>query len=255
MPRPRSLHGSVSDASRSGQEVHRDAGPWTPAVHSYLRHLRDAGFTRAPEPISIRDGREVLRWVPGRSAHEPWPRALRTESGLIAVARMVRAFHDAARTYRPPLDAVWRTGPGQPGVGQIIIHGDLTPANLIFRHGQPVAIVDWDLAEPGLPIYDLAHLAWTTVPIRPEPIWRQVGFSDEPRFRARLEAIARGYGDVTCSELADAVSRFMDHQRFRIAQLAARDIQPWRRLVDGGALAVMAAEAEWASQILHSCVV
>ncbi len=45
--------GDMTAVVRVGDTVRRTAGPWTPAVHALLRHLRAAGFTqipRAPRP-------------------------------------------------------------------------------------------------------------------------------------------------------------------------------------------------------------
>jgi hypothetical protein len=36
---------------RRGGAVIRDAGPWTPAVHSLLRHLEAVGFAGAPRLV------------------------------------------------------------------------------------------------------------------------------------------------------------------------------------------------------------
>jgi hypothetical protein len=46
---------------RVGDTVRRTAGPWTPAVHALLRHVRAEGFTQVPEPRGLDEhGREVL---------------------------------------------------------------------------------------------------------------------------------------------------------------------------------------------------
>jgi hypothetical protein len=61
----------IAGVVRVGDTVRRAAGPWTPAVHALLRHLRDAGFSGAPLPLGVDgDGREVLTFVPGAV---PWP--------------------------------------------------------------------------------------------------------------------------------------------------------------------------------------
>lgn len=49
-------------ASRASVTVRREAGPWTPTIHAYLRHLRASGFTAAPEVLGLDErGREILR--------------------------------------------------------------------------------------------------------------------------------------------------------------------------------------------------
>ena len=241
------LPGSLSHASRHGDHVHRDSGPWTPAIHSFLRHLHEHGFVAAPRPVGLDgEGREVLTWVAGKAAHMPWPRVLRSQVGLRELAELVRSFHDAARSFVPPADASWRTGARPKPADQIVIHGDLGPWNVIYRGSRPAALIDWDLAEPSPAVFDVAHLAWTAVPIRPEPVWRAAGFGKAPDFVARLQAIADGYGEHSRRELHEALLAFMERQRQRRPVLAKQGIEPWRRLVAGGALPMIDAELEWA---------
>jgi hypothetical protein len=81
---------------RIGDTVRRPAGPWTPAVHALLTHLRAAGFHGAPRPLSLGDrGREVLTFIPGTI---PWPghfHLLGPDDRLRRAARLIRDFHDA----------------------------------------------------------------------------------------------------------------------------------------------------------------
>ncbi len=243
--------GTVSRPVRRGNHVHRDSGPWTTSVHAFLRHLRSVGFAGAPYPIGRDDtGREVLTYVKGKAAHMPWPQVLRTDAGLRDVARLVRSFHDSSRSFLSPSDAVWRTGARGLAEGEIVVHGDLGPWNVIYRGSQAVALIDWDLAEPGLPIHDLAQLAWTAVPVRTEAVWRAAGFETEPHVQGRLEAIADGYGEYSRRELAQGLLDFMSRQSRRLPELASQGIEPWRRLVAGGALSMIQAEFEWVASKL-----
>jgi hypothetical protein len=46
--------------------VRRSTGPWTPAVHALLRHLKTTSFDGAPRVLGIdAQRREVLTYVPG----------------------------------------------------------------------------------------------------------------------------------------------------------------------------------------------
>jgi hypothetical protein len=63
--------GGLTGAERVGATVHRETGPWTPAVHALLRHLEAAGL-EAPGVLGIDDeGREVLTFVEGCAGVEP----------------------------------------------------------------------------------------------------------------------------------------------------------------------------------------
>ena len=51
---------------RSERGVHRPAGPWTPTVHAFLRHLARMGFEGAPKVVGTDDeGREILTYIEG----------------------------------------------------------------------------------------------------------------------------------------------------------------------------------------------
>ena len=59
-----------------GNVVLRPAAPWTPTVHSLLRHLEDVGFSGAPRVVGsgfAPDGRETLSYIEGEFTHPgPW---------------------------------------------------------------------------------------------------------------------------------------------------------------------------------------
>ena len=86
--------------------MHREAGPWTPAVHALLRHLEHVGFEGAPRVIGFDDsGREVLTYVEGDAASLAFPPALLHKRGITALGQFIRRFHDAAATFVPAEDA------------------------------------------------------------------------------------------------------------------------------------------------------
>src|SRR5213593_1672940 len=98
------LGGNLSDAVRVGDTVRRNAGPWTPAVHSLLRHLEMVGYTGAPKALGIDSrGREVLSYLDGECGEYPLAEHLTTDEALVTVATMLRMFHDAQYGFRPPV--------------------------------------------------------------------------------------------------------------------------------------------------------
>ena len=61
--------GNMTAVVRVGDTVRRGAGPWTPTIHAFMRHLRAAGFASIPEPLGIDDrGREIISLLPGAPA-------------------------------------------------------------------------------------------------------------------------------------------------------------------------------------------
>lgn len=131
-----------------------------------LAHLHRVGFDRAPQPLGFDEqGREVVAYIEGAAGGAGVSDEWRSDDDLVATARMVRRFHDAAASFIPPPDAAWMRLPGLPIEGAIVCHNDLAPYNTIYRNGQPVAFIDWDTAAPAPPIWDVAHAIWRFVDI------------------------------------------------------------------------------------------
>ena len=61
----------TSGIVRRGDRVLRPAGPWSPAVHEYLRHLEGAGFEGSPRVLGVEGTSEVLSYTDGDVAADP----------------------------------------------------------------------------------------------------------------------------------------------------------------------------------------
>ena len=85
--------------------------------------------------------------------------------------------------------ATWNTDMADPTGGPIICHNDVCLENVVFRHGEAVALVDFDFAAPGHPLYDLASMARMNVPVDDPESAAVVGWepADQP---ARLRVVA-----------------------------------------------------------------
>src|SRR5215217_3578672 len=153
--------GGRTAVSRIGDTVHRQTGPWAPAVHALLRHLQAEGFGGAPRVIGTgfdAEGRETLSYLPGASLHPgPWP-----DDAMFNLGRMLADFHRASASFVPPADAIWRPWFGRTlGTSpRIIGHGDLGDWNIIAQNGQPTGFIDWEQAGPVDPLVELAQLCW-----------------------------------------------------------------------------------------------
>lgn len=119
---------------RVGATVRRPGGPWSPAVQALLRHLQAKGFP-APEPFGLdQRGREIVSFIDGTAGNWPWGEALRRTSGARQIGALLKDYHHAVQDFAPPAQAIWRDGAGSPGPGEIVLHGDFGPYNLIWRN-------------------------------------------------------------------------------------------------------------------------
>jgi len=185
---------SVSGSTLIGGEVHRSRGPWTSAVHRLLRYLEEVGFAGAPRVVGFDDkGREILTFVEGDTASRPWPSWMMTDEALAGLGRLLREYHDAVSNFVAPAGAQWRRWVGAEG-GTLIRHGDLWPSNVVFRAGVPVALIDWDFAQPGTRLDDLVSAAKHWIPLMSDDRAGAEGWAlplDRPK---RLRVLCDAYG-------------------------------------------------------------
>lgn len=240
------LGGKVSNPVRIHGDVHREAGPWTPAVHALLRHLEHAGFDGVPRVVGFdAEGREVVTYIEGEAGSLRFPPALLYEQGLTALGRFIRAFHDAVATFVPASDAVYRSGTRPVGPGEIVCHCDLGYWNTIWRGDDVVGLIDWDTAEPAPPLRDLSLAAMTTVPMHDDEWAVRVGFPVPLDRRRRLAALCAGYGDVTPTEVVQAAADSLTLEMERLQILGAEGREPWAMLLEDGQIRMFETVAAW----------
>ena len=179
--------GNVGGAVRVGDTVRRPTGPWTPAVHALLDHLRLAGLDRVPWVLGTdARGREVLSYLPGT----PVDLTVSTPAQLREAAAWVGRFHRAVVGFEPG-PRRWRFVERDLRPGEIVCHHDSTIYNMLFDGDRLTGVIDWDVAGPGVPLDDLAILAWSGLPLYPERPDSQV--------LERLEVLVAGYAEGLAS--------------------------------------------------------
>ena len=179
---------------KAGETVRRGAGPWTPTIFALLAHLQVKGFP-APAPMGLdSEGRERLSWLPGHAANYPWPADLREMSGARQSGAFVRAYHAAVADFFPPEPAIWRHGPQALAAGEVVLHGDFAPHNMIWDRHAPSGLIDFELCRPGRPIEDAAFCVVRAACFRDDARTARMGFPSPPDRRARLAAFAEGWG-------------------------------------------------------------
>ncbi|KDN87292.1 aminoglycoside phosphotransferase family protein [Kitasatospora cheerisanensis] len=191
------LTGGLANAGavvRRGAVVERPAPPQVAALHGFLTALRSGGFAGAPLPVGEpAGGREQLEFLPGDVAVLPYPEWALGEEALVSVGRLLRRWHRAAA--RTPFDgrAGWSRELADPAGGPLLCHNDVCVENVVFRGGAAAALIDFDLAAPGRPLWDVAMTARYWVPVLDPDTAAETGRAhlEVPR---RLRLFADAYG-------------------------------------------------------------
>lgn len=139
-------------------------------------------------------GRQILQWIEGNAGLDEVVRPeVQSDALLEEAARLIRQLHDASSNFQWD-EGGWDTLLVDPSASQeIICHNDIGPANLIYRDGQPIALVDWEFAAPGSRLWDLAYAAWWLVPLHRPEFCQRIGWRDVDQLR-RLRHFCDAYG-------------------------------------------------------------
>ena len=237
--------GSVNMVVRVGGTVRRPSGSWTPAIHALLRHLESAGFAESPRVLGVDDqDREVLTFIPGETVKSPWPEVMLRDDGILQLAELLRRFHDAVRSFTPPPDTRWRNPLAQ-RTGELVRHGDFAPFNSVWKEGEVIGLIDWDFAQPGDAITDLAYLAWYAVPLLSDERAADYGVTEPVDRARRLRLLCEAYGGNGPREVIAEAVRLIDLERIQTKELADKGVDPWTRFAADGNPAAFLSEARW----------
>lgn len=196
MGEEQALQGGIANAGqlvRVGPHVLRPSTPHSGSVHALLRAVRHAGFEGAPIPIGVdRDGRERLEFIDGEVPIPPYPDWSQTDTALASIVTLLSGLHHASHAFDPQ-GLSWDDALADPRGGTLVCHNDVCPENVVFRNGAAVALIDFEFAAPGRPVYDLAHLARLCVPLEDPIDEARLGWlpADRP---IRLRLVADVYG-------------------------------------------------------------
>lgn len=175
---------------RIGNRVHRPQCENAGFIHTVLEHLAEKETPYAPRFLGVdAKGREILTYMEGDVPDNLGEYSM--EQCAVA-ARIIRALHDAFVDF-----------PECPE-GMTVCHNDLSPCNFAFVDGFPVAVIDWDAANFGNPLDDLAYAAW---------MWLDVGNEEnDPEYvgkgiRAMLSAYGANQGAQLCDRMLSQMAR------------------------------------------------
>jgi len=204
---------------RVGETVVRPAAPCWPATHALLNHLDAVGFDGAPRVLAAGPVTETLTYIAGRAAVPPLTEDVLTDEALVSVADLLRRYHGAVAGFDPagyawprPVPARYRT--------HLVSHNDVYPANVVFRDGRAVALIDFDLAGPGSAVWDFAAAARSFAPLLDE-----ADVTDSRRGRAlerfRIFLAASGLPRAARTAVASALVANHDWTYAIVAEAAA----------------------------------
>ena len=156
--------GNVSNVYRSGDTVRRELKPDSSKIHKLFKHLEDKGFSYAPKFLGIDEkGREILSFIEGEAGNYPLKEYMWSNDVLMEIAKMLRLYHDSVSDF--PFDDSWHSIDNTPQPFEVLCHNDFAIYNIIFNHGRPKGIIDFDVAGPGPRLWDIAYTLYTCVPL------------------------------------------------------------------------------------------
>ena len=205
----------------------------------------------APRFLGVDDrGRDVLDFVPGDVPGAPPEAWACTDEVVAGIGRLVRDLHDASAGWEPPPELPWfgrdRRVPEMPpelaalpGPPELVAHCDVTPQNVVFRDGRPVALVDFDLARPTRRVADLLTTAMWWVPLHgpgrpgPGPAGRRRAGAVR-RVARRVRAAGPGAGGAARPRRRDVAAQLAAHaaQRLHARRRLGQDVGRGRRRGD-----------------------
>jgi aminoglycoside phosphotransferase (APT) family kinase protein len=130
---------------------------------------------------------------------------------LRSVGSLLRRLHEASAAIPVDPSVEWPSDLADPEGGTMLCHNDVCPENVIFRDDRATALIDFDLAAPGRPIWDVAMAARYWVPML-DPASAAGFYPDGLDAPARLRILADSYGlsPQQRSELPPAIEQATD---------------------------------------------
>jgi aminoglycoside phosphotransferase (APT) family kinase protein len=203
--RVRLKHGYTNWTARSVDAVvKRYAGPDVDErrarEHAALTRLH--GRLSIPRVLAFDDETLTMEFVRGRHGQELLDEGHAREVFALC-GRLLRAVQAV------PADAVPELGTPEPG--QVLVHGDFGPQNLLVdpERWKPAALLDWELVRWGDPVHDLAWAEWIVRTHHPTLVDDLDAMFDAYGSRPPWERRRRAMLDV-CAWARDFVARWDD---------------------------------------------
>jgi Phosphotransferase enzyme family len=220
------------------------------AVRELLLHLERVGFAGAPRYLGTDEkDRHVVSWVDGDVPVPPYPAWSMTDDAIVSLGRLVRDYHEAVASFVPSADD-WSAEWSDPGGGPVVCHNDLFPENVVLRDGVVVALIDFDMAGPGRPLWDLAIAAEEWAPLHAPGA--RLSSSDDLDAVRRTGLLAGAYGlePDRAAEFLDVVVEEKAHSTANVLAQAAAGDPVWAgHIEETGFAERVAADERWLESV------
>jgi thiamine kinase-like enzyme len=225
-------------------------------VRGLLLHLEGCGFDGAPRFLDVDErGRDVLTFVAGEVPLPPYPGWAMTDRALASMGELLARFHEASASFDQGSVAGWELDWADPGGGPVVCHNDGFPENVVFRDGVAVALIDFDMAAPGRPLWDLAIATQEWLPQHAPSTRRDHGGDLDPVARLRCLAQAYGLEPAHALDLVDIIFEERAHAMANVRREVAAGnpvwVEQWR---DGSEEARVATDDEWLAGMRQALV-
>jgi hypothetical protein len=247
--------GNLGAVVRVGDTVRRPPRPSSEAVRALLLHLEGCEFDGAPRFLDVDEqGRDVLSFVAGEVPLPPYPEWAMTDRALRSMGELLARFHEASASFDQASVTGWELDWADPGGGPVICHNDGFPENVVFRDGVAVALIDFDMAGPGRPLWDLAIATQEWLPLH-APSTRR----DHPAGLAsveRLGHLARAYG-VSAEDavaLVDSIVEERAHAAANVRREVAAGNPVWIEQWDDAEEQRVTIDDAWLAEIREALV-
>ena len=220
------LHGGIANINavkREGRHVTRPSNRYSPQIHRFLRAIDEAGFNGASVPVGIDpDGRERLHFIKGDVPIPPYPEWAQSDRALASMVELIKRLHIVSSAF-DPAGSDWSDELADPAGGEIVCHNDVCLENVVFQDGEAIALLDFDYAAPGRPLFDLTTFARMCVLVDdPESASRLGWEGGDPVARLRLVADTYGLVEEERTELLE----LLDQTVARGSEFVRRRVEP-----------------------------
>lgn len=134
---------------------------------------------------------------------------------------LIRRLHDATASFQVPDAPVWRPWFGRDIAGneRIIGHCDISPWNVVLRGGEPVALIDWEVAGPVDRLTEVAMAAWSLAQLYDDDVAALNGLRDAEQRMRQVRLFSDAYG-LTSPDRVLLAERII----YFVAQSAANEV-------------------------------